>query len=277
MNSSSGQSLRHRIVTEPTAHFFLIAVLIFGLNSIANRNSENLLEIDQREIDARIFMQEMTSGEALTAEQRDFVTASYIEEQILVQEALAMGLDNDARIHDMLAQKMRHVLSGDIIQPSEQELESYYQRNLERYRSLAALNVMELVANSRESLSPEQLSLFQLGTPANDILDVVEGTSGPLPNVSSLDLSNIFSPELSEQAFAAPVGDWVGPFISNRGQHWLQILEIVPSRLPPLEEIRDRVRLEWITEEEDSLLGEQVAELWEKYTIVISEGTETEE
>ncbi|GIT21560.1 MAG: hypothetical protein CM1200mP40_12420 [Gammaproteobacteria bacterium] len=60
-------------------------------------------------------------------EQRQLVATIYVEEQILVQEALALGLDNDARIHDMLAQKMRHVLSGNVIQPTELELESYYQ------------------------------------------------------------------------------------------------------------------------------------------------------
>lgn len=276
-NSSEQKSFTRKTMGEPTVHFFLIAILIFGLNAIVSRSSDNLLEIDQREIEARIFMQEMATGEALTGEQREFITASYIEEQILVQEALAMGLDNDARIHDMLAQKMRHVLSGDIIQPSEQELESYYQRNLERYRSMAALDVMELVVNNRDTMSPEQLTLFQQGASAEDILDEIEGSSGPLPNVNPLDLSNIFSQQLSDQAFSAPVGSWVGPFISNRGQHWLQILNIIPSRLPSLDEIRDQVRLEWIAEEEDGLLGEQISALWEKYTVIITDGVEAEE
>lgn len=275
-NPEAQQTLTRKAMREPTVHFFLIAVLIFGLSAIASRNTENLLEIDQREIEARIFMQEMATGEALTEAQRNFITASYIEEQILVQEALAMGLDNDARIHDMLAQKMRHVLSGDIIQPSPEELESYYQANQERYRSLATLNVMELVVNNREPLSAGQLALFQAGTSADEILIDIEGTSGPLPNVNALDLSNIFSQELSDQAFSASIGSWVGPFVSNRGQHWLQILDSMPSRLPPLDEISDQVRLEWIAEEEDGLLGQQIAELWEKYTVIITDGTEAE-
>lgn len=276
-DSTPGKTLVQKAMAEPTMHFFVIAVLIFALSALARIGDENVLEVDQREIDARIFMQEMATGEALTDEQREFVTASYIEEQILVQEALAMGLDNDARIHDMLAQKMRHVLSGGIIQPSEEELESFYQRNLERYRSLPALDVMELVVNSREQLAADALEQFEQGASASSILERVDGSSGPLPNVNPLDLANIFSQELSEQAFAATEGNWVGPFISNRGQHWLQILTIKPSRLPPLEEIRDQVRLEWIAQEEDIRLGEQIAELWNKYSIIISEGESSEE
>ena len=129
MNKSSSVStpVYARIMREPIVHFFIIAVIIFALYTITQAGNENLLEIDQREIDARIFMQELSRGEELSAEQRDLVTAYYIEEQILVREALAMELDNDERIHDILAQKMRHVLSGNIIQPSAAELSVYYE------------------------------------------------------------------------------------------------------------------------------------------------------
>lgn len=265
------------LLQEPMLHFFLIALLIFGFYALANRSAEETLEIDQREIDARIFMQEMATGEALSEEQRQFVTASFIEEQILVQEALALGLDNDARIHDMLAQKMRHVLSGNIIQPSDEELENYYQANLERYRTLPSLDVMELVANSSDELPAAAQQLLAAGAPAEELLAVIDGDSDPLPNVNHLDLANIFSPELADQAFAANPGDWVGPFISNRGQHWLRILDITAARLPPLSEIRDRVRLEWINEEEEARLNEQIALLWDKYSVVITEGSNEQE
>ena len=126
------RSLAEKFLREPTLHFLLIAALIFGLYAITQSSNDNVLEIDQREIDARIFLQEMNRGEALSEEQKQFISALYIEEQILVREALEMGLDNDARIHDILAQKMRHVLSGNIIQPSPAELTAYYQANTSR-------------------------------------------------------------------------------------------------------------------------------------------------
>ncbi len=83
-------SLLQKLIREPTVHFFIIALLIFALYAITQSGNENLLEIDQREIDARIFMQELSRGEELTLEQRELVTAFYIEEQILVREALSM-------------------------------------------------------------------------------------------------------------------------------------------------------------------------------------------
>ena len=145
------------LMREPLAHFFLMALIIFAVYGLNNRTQTVLLELDQADIDGLLFMQEMATGQALSEEQREYFTAAFVEEQILVQEALKMGLDDDARIHDILAQKMLHVLSGDIIQPSDAELEAFYQDNLERYRTLPTLNTDEIVFNSRETLPAEFL------------------------------------------------------------------------------------------------------------------------
>ena len=97
-SSSASTPVYARIMREPIVHFFIIAAIIFALYAITQPGNKNLLEIDQREIDARIFMQELSRGEELSREQRDLITAYYIEEQILVREALAMELDNDERM-----------------------------------------------------------------------------------------------------------------------------------------------------------------------------------
>ena len=259
-----------KLVQEPTVHFFLMAVVIFVIYAISQTNRENLLEVDQREIDARVFIQEMTTGQPLNDEQRQFIASNYVEEQILVREAIALGLDNDARIHDMLAQKMRHVLSGDVILPTADDLNNYYEENLERYRTLPLVSVNELVLNTQDELSAEVQAFLDSGSNAEMILAATAGNEAPLPNVNRIDLANIFSPEFSEQVFNAESESWVGPYTSNRGQHWLKITERSEANLPPLNEITDRVRLDWIAEEEEILLQQEVDKLWGQYTIIVA-------
>ena len=259
-----------KLVQEPTVHFFLMAVVIFVIYAISQTNRENLLEVDQREIDARVFIQEMTTGQPLNDEQRQFIASNYVEEQILVREAIALGLDNDARVHDMLAQKMRHVLSGDVIQPTADDLNNYYEENLERYRTLPLVSVNELVLNTQDELSAEVQAFLDSGSNAEMILAATAGNEAPLPNVNRIDLANIFSPEFSEQVFNAESESWVGPYTSNRGQHWLKITERSEANLPPLNEITDRVRLDWIAEEEEILLQQEVDKLWDQYTIIVA-------
>jgi hypothetical protein len=247
-----------------------MAIVIFVIYAISQTNRENLLEVDQREIDARVFIQEMTTGQPLNDEQRQFIASNYVEEQILVREAIALGLNNDARIHDMLAQKMRHVLSGDVIQPTTDDLNSYYEENLERYRTLPLVSVNELVLNTQDELSAEVQAFLDSGSDAEMILSATAGNEAPLPNVNRIDLANIFSPEFSEQVFNAESESWVGPYISNRGQHWLKVTERSEANLPPLNEITDRVRLDWIAEEEEILLQQEVDKLWDQYTIIVA-------
>jgi len=267
---SETRSILQKLLQEPTLHFFVIAGVLFAVYGINQRNSENVLEIEQSEIDARLFLQEMSAGQALSEEQREYITASYIEEQILVREAKSRNLDDDARIHDILAQKMRHVLSGDIIQPSVSELQNYYDANAERYRTQATATTDELVFNTKEPLPESIIELLQAGADPDPMLALSPGNVAPLPNVNQTDLANIFAPEFADRVFASEVGQWIGPFTSNRGQHWLRVRQFTPARTPPLDEVEDRVRLDWIADEEDNRLQLEIDKLWERYTILIN-------
>lgn len=271
-NNSMQESapLLQKMIREPTVHFFIIAVFIFALYAITQAENENLLEIDQREINARIFIQELSRSEELNPEQRELVTAFYIEEQILVREALSMELDNDERIHDILAQKMRHVLSGSVIQPTDDELQKYFEENSTRFESPASMTLEELVFDSRDPLADSIVDSLERSAEADTLLSMSEGSVAPLPNVNSVDLANIFDQEFADRILAADLDQWQGPFVSNRGQHWLRIIERSPAAIPALEEIADLVRLEWIAAEEETRLQQEVDKLWNEYTIVIS-------
>ena len=262
--------LLQKLMGEPTVHFLFIALFIFSLYAITQSENENLLEIDQREIDARIFMQELSRGEELSLEQRELVTAFYIEEQILVREALSMELDNDERIHDILAQKMRHVLSGNIIQPTDAELREYFQENSTRFETPASLTLDELVFDSRDPLADSIVAALRQGADSATLLSMSQGTVAPLPNVNSIDLANIFEQEFADRVLAADLNQWQGPYVSNRGQHWLRVIEHIPAGISALDEIADLVRLEWISTEEESRLQQEVDKLWNEYTIVIN-------
>lgn len=259
---------------EPTLHFLLIAGVAFAIYQFSSGDDAEVLELSAREIEARILMQELGRGAALSEAERQAVTEAYIEEQILVQEALARNLDNDARIHDLLAQKMLHVLSGDVIQPSASELADYYAANAERYRVPALLTLDELVFNSREPVSDALRTQLAAGAEPAELLAMAAGDITPLRGASQLDLANIFSPAFAEQIMAAEIGQWVGPFQSNRGQHWLRPLERQDANTPTLSEIEERVRLDWIASEEQALLDAQVDALKSRYQIVISDDEE---
>lgn len=271
MTDSHAQLARH-LIREPTVHFLVIAALVFLGYALLGGQDENVLELDAREIEARLFLAELSAGRELSEEQEQEVVNRYVEEQVLVAEALAMNLDNDARIHDILAQKMRHVLSADVIQPDAAELQEFYAANIDRYRRPPTVTVDELVFNTREPLDDSLLELLKQNTEPQVLLSEIDGSVSELAGATHLDLANIFSTEFADRVFAAEPNVWSGPFPSNRGQHWLRIVSRQAATTPGMEAIGERVRLDWIAREEEARLQLKIDELRQQYQIIISEG-----
>lgn len=267
------QTLKH-LMDEPLFHFAIIAAVLFASFAVLSPANDKNLEISQREVDARIFLAEMSSGEELTQEQLNEITAAYIEEQVLVTEAKIRNLDNDSRIHNILAQKLRHVLSGEVIQPTPAELSLFYSENASRYISMATVSVEELVLNRRDQLPAATIEVLKSNLDSSEILNLEDGSSAPLSRVSQTDLSNIFNATFAENIFTANNGTWSGPYLSNRGQHWLKVIERSPEQLPQLDEIADLVRLDWIAAEEDLRLDAQIEALVNAYEIILLNDSE---
>ena len=114
--------MQFRILKEPTFSFLVLAAAISLFYWLFNNNESQPLQIDWQEIEARIVVNELTQGFPVSEQQRQEIENNLVSDYILVMEAYRLGLQNDARINDILAQKMRHVLSGNVIQPTDEEL-----------------------------------------------------------------------------------------------------------------------------------------------------------
>ena len=139
-----------KILKEPTFHFLILAAVISIAYWLINSSTGVQVQIDQQEIEARILVTELTQGFPADDEQRQQIEQDLINDYLLVLEAYKLGLENDARVNDILAQKMRHVLSGNVIQPTSEELENFYSNNLNRYTSEPRVTTDELVFNASD-------------------------------------------------------------------------------------------------------------------------------
>jgi hypothetical protein len=134
---------------------------------------------------------------------------------------------------------------------------------------MATVSVDELVFNRRDELPAATIQALNSNFESEAILILEAGSAAPLPRVSQTDLSNIFNTAFAAQVFATTDQSWNGPYMSNRGQHWLKVIDRNPQRLPKLSEIVDLVRLDWVAAEEDYRLNAQVEALVNQYSIVL--------
>lgn len=266
MTESTGASLRS-VLREPLLHFVLLAAALFGVSALLGPG-DDVIEITREEIDWRILQVEAQEGQTLTQEERVLVRERYIDERVLVREATALGLEEDERIDDILVQKMLHVLSGDVIQPTDEELAAYYAMNQTRYATEATVTVDEVVAAVGASLPR---ALLDGGEPA----DVGEGAliaSRVMSRLTLEDLAQIFGEEPAAAVFDAEEGAWVDEYESVRGQHWFRVRRRTAAMVPPLDVVREAARLDWIAEQEDRRLLARVAELRSRYDIRLEDG-----
>ncbi len=261
-----------RILREPTFHFLALAAAISLVYWLFNNDGSPPLLVDWQEVEARVARTEQAQGYPATAQQQQEIENLLIDDYILVMEAYDMGLHNDARINDILAQKMRHVLSGNVIQPTVQELDAFYQQNISRYQQAARITATELVFSSTDPLPAAVADQLASGVPEQALVTDMSRITGILPRVTRTDLERIFDEQIASRAFDPASSGWVGPYISNRGQHWLQVEQRYPAQTSALDEIIERVRLDWIATEEEARLQEEIDRLRDRYDIAFING-----
>jgi hypothetical protein len=252
---------------EPLLHFAALAAALFVTAAVVRRD-DDVIEVSRQELDWRIEQVEVQEG-PLNAEERLLVEEAYIDERVLIREARAMRLEADERIDDILVQKMLHILSGDVIQPSDAELEVFYEANRERYVVDAAVTIDEVVVPAGGELPRSLLT----GTPPEQLPLGTVTSHRLIDRVTFEDLVRVFGDAGATTVNEAETGDWWEVQQSPRGAHWVRVRERFGEVIPPLTVVRDAVRLDWIAAREQALLLDRVAELRTAYTIVV-EGRE---
>jgi len=244
MRSARRQLLR-QLLREPTLHFAIIAAALFGISFVTQSLRRPIVEIDRGGVERRIRQLERARGSALPVLERQLAEAAYIDEQILAREARTRGFDDDERIRGILSQKMLHLLSGDVPQPTDAEIRAYYEENRARYGRAEAVTVDVAAPDGRTKLTAVTLG----------------------------ELTWSFGDATARLVFAAPAGTWVGPHQSADGERWFRVIDrIGPSDAPALDAVREQVRFDWMAEKEEMLLRARVANLRTHYAIRFTTG-----
>jgi hypothetical protein len=252
-----------KAMREPLLHFAALAAALFVIAGVVRRDDDRI-EVSRQELDWRIDQVEAREG-PLSAEERLLVEEAYIDERVLIREARAMGLEADERIDDILVQKMLHILSGDVIQPTEEELAAFYEENREAYAVDATVTVDEVLVAPGSELPRALL----MGTAPEQLAEGTVVSTRSMERLTFDDLAQLYGDAGATTVMDAETGDWWEVHQSPRGAHWVRVRERFGDTIPPLGVVRDAVRLDWIAAREQARLLDRVAELRTAYTIVV--------
>jgi hypothetical protein len=243
-----------RLLREPLLHFLAIGGLIFVLFAAMSEPGPEPADtivvgperIEQLAKGFQAVWRRPPTDDELRAMIDDFV-----REEIYYREALALGLDsNDTVVRRRLRQKMEFLTDSgaEILEPVAGELEAYLLANENTFRS-------------GPRLAFEQIYLGETSAPESIRLSLSALQSDPLASPSTLGehtllpaqlglsppeaVDGVFGNGFFERLAELPPGVWAGPVVSAYGVHLVRILDSLPARMPPLEEIHDNVLRNW--------------------------------
>lgn len=271
-----------RILREPLLHFLVLGALLFGLyfwvgSPMISTNAKHI-DVSAPVIDSLQTTWQLQWGIKPRSQQLQKLVDKYIHDEVLYQEALALGLDDkDIIVRQRLIQKMQFLVENvaGIQEPSDEELQRYLDENAERY-SIPGRFSFEQVYFSRKSHGERTDAdaknlLSQLQTDPNPVQS--KGDRSMLPKtytlVSARTLNNTFGETLATEMTGVNQKGWQGPFHSAYGSHLVNVTEIKPSHRATLAEVRKKVRLDYLRLQKQKLDEQFYEKLRDRYTISI--------
>jgi len=266
-----------RILKEPLFHFFLIGAAIFVWFHIVAPQTETVENLQVITIDEDDVARLADQFEARwkrrpnDAELEALVKAS-IREEVLVREARKLGLDRgDTVIRSRLSQKMDFLTEAiaTSVVPEDAELEAFLNQNPARYATpdRVAFSQIFLGEEPSEAQIEAALTTLRAGQGVN-----VTGAStllpASMPLTASRVIDSVFGTGFSEGLVEVETGPWIGPVQSGYGVHLVQVLDLEPSRMPPLSEIHSDVLRDWRRAASEDLAQAQYDSLVQNYEIV---------
>jgi hypothetical protein len=274
------------LIREPLLHFLLIGAglfFLFGWRSgpaalpagQAGPPSAEIF-IGQGDIDQLAGTFQRTWQRPPTEEEVQGLIDSFVRDEIYYREALALGLDrDDSVIKRRLRMKMEYIFEDIAAQgePTEAELEAFFQKNGERYRldpQRAFRHVYVNIDKRRENAETDArhfLAKLNKGIDPATVGDpfLQESEIGPL---SLREIRDQFGAGFADSLIELKPGRWEGPVRSGYGLHLVLVTSAVEEQMPLLHEMRDIVKRDWAAARQMELRDAAYARLRERYTVV---------
>jgi hypothetical protein len=268
-----------KLLSEPLAHFFVLGLALFVLYAVVNDDSGRSAEeivIDQGRLSGLVANFEKTWQRPPTADELQNMIDSWVREEILYREGIAIGFDlDDPVIRRRVAQKMTFVADGMVPNsPSDEELEVWLAANVSDYEIPAVYTLQQVYIDPQRH--SDDLDVFAASIQAsldNSAEAKSLGDSTLLPaemtSSSSVELARVFGAEFVSALTEMSVGDWQGPVRSGYGLHFVRIDEHIAAREPVLDEVRAAVVRDVLSDKSQKISEAFYAALSERYTVRI--------
>jgi peptidyl-prolyl cis-trans isomerase C len=275
------------VLHEPLVHFLALGAVIFVVSSVLDRSSplgagQHTIHVSSARLQQMKETWAARWGTSPDSGQLQALVDDFVREEVLYREAIASGLDkDDTIIRRHLAQKVEFLAHGASAadEPTDAQLQHYFDQHRDRYGDPAKVSFSHVYFNverrgaSATSAATELLARLRAGGAF-----AVVGTLGDAfmlqseyPPQSHDEIRDLFGAEFADRLFELPAGEWRGPIASSYGLHLVRIADAVPSRIPSLEAVRSRVKLDFAEQRDTMAVDAYYQSLRQRYQVVVDQ------
>ncbi|WP_108858558.1 peptidyl-prolyl cis-trans isomerase [Ruegeria sp. Alg231-54] len=273
-NSASASSFFRSIIREPLLHFLVLAALIFACQAIFAQDKRELILVDAATQKFLFDQEEELSLRPLTDPEKSEIVSGFVEEEILVREAVKRGYSDSSRVRGLLLQNMRFFISGNLPEPTEEQLKAFFEENQDKFESPPSVDLDHVVFNSADAVPSDLLQ--QLNADADPSLfgetDFV--FSRTLKNMDQRRIVQAFGGATAKGVLAALEDSvaWNGPFVSPTGTvHFLRVKRKNPPKVPEFEQVKDWIATQWLASKSREMMEEEMRAVEPGYRIEIED------
>lgn len=270
-----------RMLREPLVHFLFIGALLFVTYDFFNADPDmggNRIVVDDGVVANIVQRYAAVWRRPPTTEELRGLISSYIHEEVLYREGVAMGLQNDDSVVRRRVRQKVDVLaeeSGRETAPTDAELQAYLDKHAADYALPTEMSFEQVMFDTKKHARQINVVLTQARTELAEGVDIMTlGDMTMLPRretrTSTESIARNFGKEFARALTELPVGTWQGPVRSGYGLHLVRVSERIPGRPAKLSEARAAVERDWEHERRVKAVDVYYRNALKKYQVVVT-------
>lgn len=218
--------------------------------------------------------------------EREHVLNRMIEEELLVQRARELGVDqHDRRVRSLLVSSMIDSIVADAQpeEPSQEEVEQFFEDNSGYFARTGRLHVRPLRFAKRDGETDQDTRTratqaserLKAGSdPATVEAELADAWVVPVPNglLPATKLREYIGPTPTNLASTLDAGEVGDPVKGGRSWYVIRMIDREPAFTPPLDEVEDEVRAEMLRRAGDDALRSYLNQLRDRADVRIKPG-----
>jgi hypothetical protein len=280
-----------RLKKEPLIKFLIMSVAIyiaygfFGTRDAETLAKDNTITITSQEIDMMTFGWQQRFNRKPTEEELQKLIDRRIKETVLYEEAKKMGLDkDDVVVKRRVVLQFRNLVEGLLIppDPTEEELNTYYQENIATYIPEEVLSITQIF------FDPDKRGESTLEDANKTLIELQNGKSLPdsyttygdnfmlaneYTDITPFQLRKYFGRGFTESVMELEPNVWTGPVLSGYGTHLVYVHKKIIPDAPLLEEVKETVLSDYRDVKQKEIVKKYMESVVAKYEVIIQEET----